>query len=91
MPNTAQAIKRVRQDSKRRLRNRARLSRLRSQIKKFRAAIAARNVEVAEREYREVSRLLDQTAKTNTIHKNAANRKKSRLAKQLNQARVEHG
>ena len=89
MPNTAQSAKRARQNVTAHLRNRDNLSMLRTQIKRFQAAIQARNVEVAEREYRLVTKLLDKNAKTHLIHKNTADRKKSRLAKQLHSARQE--
>jgi small subunit ribosomal protein S20 len=91
MANTLQSRKRIRQNEKSHLRNRSRLSQLRSQIKRFAAAIAARNVDVAEREFRLVAKFLDKNARHNTIHKNAASRKKSRLQAMLNRARVEHG
>ena len=91
MANTNQSKKRIRQNEVAQLRNRVRLASLRTQIKKFRAAIVARNVEVAEREFREVTKQLDKTARNNILHKNAAGRKKSRLAKLLDRARAEHG
>ena len=91
MANTNQSKKRVRQNERVRLHNRKRVSNLRTQIKRFLAAIEARNIDVAEREFQQVSKALDKTAKDNLIHSNAANRRKSRLARLLNEARVEHG
>ncbi|TVP97140.1 MAG: 30S ribosomal protein S20 [Planctomycetaceae bacterium] len=79
MPNTSTAKKRLRQNDKRRARNRARRSSLRTQIRKVRAAIAAGNVEVATTEFRLAAKRLDQAASTKLIHANTAARLKSRL------------
>jgi small subunit ribosomal protein S20 len=79
MPNTASAKKRMRQDSVRRLRNRATKSTLRSQVRKVRAAISAKNLEESEAAYKTLVQKLDRAATNNVIHANAAARTKSRL------------
>jgi small subunit ribosomal protein S20 len=78
------AKKRIRQTLKRRARNRARKEVLKDQIKSFSAAISAGNVDKAREEFRKTAQRLDKVAAKNTIHKNAASRKRSRLAKRLN-------
>jgi small subunit ribosomal protein S20 len=78
------AKKRIRQNAKRRTINRARKSQVKTLTKQFEAAIAAGNVEAASEQFRTVSRKLDKTASTSTMHKKTAARKKSRLAKKLN-------
>jgi len=78
------AKKRVRQNEKRRARNRARKADIRGEVKTFTAAITAGDVTKAEQELKKVVVLLDRTAAKNTIHKNAAARKRSRLTKRLN-------
>jgi len=78
------AKKRVRQNTKRKVINRARKSQVKTQIKHFEAALDAGDVEAASDQYQLVARKLDRTASTSTMHKRTAARKKSRLAKRLN-------
>jgi small subunit ribosomal protein S20 len=80
MPNTSSAKKRMRQDSVRRLRNRATKSILRSQVRKVRAAINAKNLDESEAAYKALVKKLDRAATGNVIHANAAARTKSRLS-----------
>jgi small subunit ribosomal protein S20 len=81
------AKKRIRQNIKRRARNRARKTAIREQVKTYSAALAAGDLTKAEQELRKAAHWLDKVAAKNTIHKNAAARKKSRLARKLNAAR----
>ncbi|MCM3761534.1 30S ribosomal protein S20 [Alkalihalobacillus oceani] len=84
MPNIKSAIKRVKTNDKRRAHNVAIKSALRTAIKNFEAKAAAGEVEAATALYTEASKKLDKAASKGLIHKNAASRQKSRLAKQLN-------
>lgn len=84
MAHSRSAKKRVRQNAKRRLINRARRSAVKTQIKHFEAAVAAGDAETAGQQYRLVAQKLDRVAGTSTMHKKTAARKKSRLAKKLN-------
>jgi small subunit ribosomal protein S20 len=70
----------MRQDSVRRLRNRATKSVLRSLLRKVRVSITAKNLEEAQAGYRTLVKKLDQAATGNVIHANAAARTKSRLS-----------
>jgi len=81
MPNTPTAKKALRQSAKNRLLNRSQRSALRTAIKKARVAAGGTDAAAAEQAYREVTKKLDQAAAKNLIHKNAAARTKSRLAK----------
>jgi ribosomal protein S20 len=83
MPNTPTAKKALRQNEKNRLRNRAQRSALRTYIKKARAAAAGPDDAAAQEAFRLVTKKLDQAAAKHLIHKNAAARTKSRLAKLL--------
>ncbi|MFD0692859.1 30S ribosomal protein S20 [Paenibacillus sp. GCM10027628] len=83
MPNIKSAIKRVKVSEKRRLRNASQKSALRTAVKAFETA-ASNNVETAKEALINASKKLDKAASKGLIHKNAANRKKSRLAKKLN-------
>jgi small subunit ribosomal protein S20 len=78
------AKKRVRQNEKRRARNRQRKVLVKDEIKSYTAAITAGDVAKAEVELNKVVVRLDKTAARKTIHKNAAARKRSRLTKRLN-------
>jgi small subunit ribosomal protein S20 len=75
------AVKKNRQDQKRRLRNRSHTSRLRAGIKKLRNAIEAQDATAASGLVRETLALVDRTAKHGVIHANAAARAKSRLSR----------
>ena len=83
MPNTASAKKRLRQNEKLRLRNRAAKSKMRSQLRAFREAVKAGDSEKAQAEYQAAQKSLDKAAGKRLIHKNAAARTKSRLVKML--------
>jgi small subunit ribosomal protein S20 len=84
MASHASALKKNRQDQKRRIRNRAHASRLRTQIKKIQEALEGGDAKVATGLMKDTVSLVDRTAKHRVIHKNAASRTKSRLAKALN-------
>ena len=75
MPNIASAKKNMRKTRAATARNRAQRSALRTALKKARAAGAAPDVKL------QAVKLLDRAARKGLIHKNAAGRYKSRLAK----------
>ncbi len=83
MPNNANARKAMRQNEKRRLRNRAARSTLKTILKKARAEAAAGNNEGAQTAFRTAVKSLDQAASKNLIHKNKASRLKSRLSQYM--------
>ena len=84
MANSLSAKKRVRQNEKHRITNRARKSMVKTQIKHFQTAVAAGDKESAQEKYHLLVKKLDKVASTSTMHKNTAGRIKSRMAKQLN-------
>ncbi|HUT28387.1 MAG TPA: 30S ribosomal protein S20 [Sedimentisphaerales bacterium] len=84
MAHSLSAKKRIRQNAKRRIINRARRSQVKTQVKRFEAAVAGGEVESASEQYRLVVKKLDKTAAGGTMHKKTAARKKSRLAARLN-------
>jgi small subunit ribosomal protein S20 len=83
MANIKSAAKRARQTEKRSLENRRVTSALKTQIKKFRADIAEGRKEEAKASAAAVASALDKAAKTNRIHRNSADRRKSAHAKAL--------
>ncbi len=86
LANTASAIKRVRQESKRRARNRAVKSRMRTYVKRAQLAIEAGDMAQATQAVRAAVREIDKAAQKGVIHANNAARRKSRLMQRLNQA-----
>ncbi len=84
MPTSLSAKKRVRQNAKRRTINRARKSQVKTLTKQFETAITEGDVAAAGEQLKVVSRKLDKTAASSTMHKKTAARKKSRLARKLN-------
>jgi len=76
--------KRIRQNKVRRACNHARKQRLKTEVRKFNDALHDRKVEQARSALSFVFKLLDRTAVKGTIHRNAASRRKSRLARRLN-------
>jgi small subunit ribosomal protein S20 len=79
LANTKSAMKRIRQNERRRLRNRAMRSKIRGSVKMARAAEgAARPTAILE-----AIRTLDKAVTKGVIHRNTAARKKSALARRL--------
>ena len=91
MAQSLQSKKRARQNTKSRTINRARKSQVKTQIKHFETALENGNVESASEQLRLVTKKLDKTGSTSTMHKKTAARKKSRLAKQLNSLKATKG
>lgn len=83
LANIRSAIKRNRQNGKRRLHNRVYRGNARTQIRKARVAIAEGNKDAAVAEVNQAIKKLDRAAAKGIIHKNNAARRKSRLVKQL--------
>jgi small subunit ribosomal protein S20 len=87
MAHSLSAKKRVRQNAKRRIINRARKSMLKTAIKDFEAAAGSSDKKAAAERYKLIVKKLDKTASTKTIHKNKAARLKSRMVRRLNKAK----
>jgi small subunit ribosomal protein S20 len=83
MANTRSAAKSARQTIRRTLGNKRVLTGLKTQTKKVRSAFAAKDKAAAASAVSTLASLADKAAKTGQIHKNKANRQKSRLNKQL--------
>ena len=84
MANHASALKRFRQNEKRRAHNRIFRTRVRTLVKKARTTIQSENdFAVAKEATMMAVRDLDMAASRGTIHMNNAARRKSRLMKQL--------
>jgi small subunit ribosomal protein S20 len=81
VPRIKSAKKRHRQTKVRTAKNKAQRSTLRNAVKKVQTAASAAEAEAA---YRTAETLIDRAGRKNLVHKNAAARSKSRLAKLVN-------
>ena len=82
MPNHKSAEKRARQNEKRRQRNRGSRGKLRTGVKKLRAALEGGD-KGAQALLPETVSLIDKAVQKGVLHRNAAARYKSRLAKRV--------
>ncbi len=85
MPNIQSAKKRVKVSKTKNLRNRMVKSGVKTSLKKFNAALAE-GVEPATAQLSATTSALDKAVSKGVMHKNAANRKKARLAAAINKA-----
>jgi small subunit ribosomal protein S20 len=85
MPHTKSAKKRLRQNEKRRLRNRSTKSAIKTQIKKVLATAKSGTPEELRTQLNLAAKKLDKAAAKRIIHPNLAARKKSQLARLANQ------
>lgn len=83
MANIKSAIKRNKQNEKRRLRNRVFRGRARTFVQKARLAIEGGDAQIAKNEVLKAVSALDKAAEKGIIHRNNAARRKSRLMKRL--------
>lgn len=81
MPQHKSAIKRVRQNEKRRQRNQSQRSKMKTLVKN---AMETTSKEEAEAAFKKASSYLDKMAAKDLIHKNFAARRKAKLAKHVN-------
>lgn len=84
MPNTESAKKRLRSNVRRRFINRVRKSRIKTSERRLLTAIAAGDAAAAKAALTACFSELDHAAKSGSIHKNKADRKKQRLSLQVN-------
>ena len=84
MAHSLSAKKRVRQNVKRRGRNRWRKQQMKEALREFDEAVKAGDKAKAAEQLKVVYERVDKVAAKGTIHKNTASRRKSRLARMLN-------
>jgi len=84
MPNTKSAKRRMRSSVRKQTQNTSIKSRLHTLEKKYLAAVTAGKKDDAAAALRAVTSAFDKAAKTGTVHKGTADRKKSRLSLRLN-------
>lgn len=88
MPNTKSAEKKVRVSERNRLYNRFWKTRVKTEIKKVLAAIEAKNLELAEKLFSQATSIIDKAVGKGVLHRNNGARKKSRLARRINQLKA---
>ena len=84
MPNIKSAIKRTKIIEKKTLENNMIKSSYKTAIKKFESTVEAKDTSTAETLFVEATKKIDQACSKGVIVKNTAARKKSNLAKKLN-------
>lgn len=91
MAHSLSAKKRARQNENKKALNRTRKSQVKTQIKHFEEVLASGDLDTASAQFKLLTKKLDKTASTSTMHKKTAARKKSRLAKRLNALKAKKG
>jgi small subunit ribosomal protein S20 len=88
MPHRHAALKSLRKDAKRTLRNRSVKSRLRTEQNKFDRMLERGDMQGAETQLVLLTKLFQRAAARNVIHANRAARKQAQFQRRLNQARA---
>ncbi|MCB9743025.1 MAG: 30S ribosomal protein S20 [Alphaproteobacteria bacterium] len=91
MANHASALKRMRQNAKRRAYNRHYRSAMRTQIKKLRALIEEGDLASAEAELPRTVSIIQRLASKQILHKANASRRVARLYAAVNKLRADQG
>lgn len=84
MANIKSAQKRITVSAHKNLRNRMIKSSMKTAIRRFESALAEKDAAAAKARYISAVSVVDKAAAKGVIHKNNANRKKSRMAIRLN-------
>ncbi|MCL2046153.1 MAG: 30S ribosomal protein S20 [Oscillospiraceae bacterium] len=84
MPNIKSSAKRVLTSQKAAAKNKAAKSLMKTNLKKFDAAVAAGDRELIDNAHKTAVKTIDRAATKGLIHKNKASRRKSAMAKRLN-------
>ena len=84
MANHQSALKRARQNEKRRLRNKSTKTRIKNIVKGVRFSVSEKSEEAVLSELNTAKSIIDKAAKKGVIHKKTASRKISRLSRLVN-------
>ncbi|MCA9243995.1 MAG: 30S ribosomal protein S20 [Phycisphaerales bacterium] len=90
MAHSLSAKKRIRQNAKARMLNKARTSALKTRIRKVADALHGHDVAAAEGACQQAIQLLDREASRGLVHRNTAARRKSRMAARLAEMKRKH-
>ena len=83
MPNKLSRKKQIRQDDRRRARNRWRKRIIKVRVDTFLEAVQSEDIPAAEAAFKECQKQYDRISSTSTMHRNKAARCKSRLSRRL--------
>lgn len=86
MANHESAVKKHRQDEKKRMVNRSNRSKMKNKIKILKKKIGAGSKDEAAKMLPETLSIIDKTIRKGTIHKNTGSRYKSRLLNMINKS-----
>ncbi|KPJ56831.1 hypothetical protein AMJ49_03745 [Parcubacteria bacterium DG_74_2] len=86
MSITKSAKKALRQNIKRKLRNRRIKTKIKNLIKEVKVLVSQKKIEEAKKLLPSLYKILDKAAKTNLLKKNTVSRKKSRITKAIQRA-----
>ena len=89
MPNTKQALKRMRVTAKRTARNRQVKSTVKTALRRYSDTLGQGDLDTARDKLQVAVKTIDKAVSKGVVHKNAAARKKSRLTKRLNKIAAE--
>lgn len=84
MAHSLSSKKRIRQNERQRAHNRARRSILKNRMRALNDALTGSDPAVARTRFLDACKLLDRESARGLLHRNAAARRKSRLARRLN-------
>jgi len=84
LANHKSAIKRARQNEKRRIRNKSSKTRIKNIVKRVRQTVGEKSNEAALTELNIAKSIIDNAAKKGVIHRKTASRKISRLSRLVN-------
>jgi small subunit ribosomal protein S20 len=84
LANHNSAIKRARQNEKRRIRNKSTKTRIKNIVKSARQSVSEKSYEAARAELDIAKSIIDNSAKKGVIHRKTASRKISRLSRLIN-------
>ncbi len=88
MPNSPSAIKRMRQNAKRRKQNRVTKKVIKTLMKKTLASVASQDLDKATLDIRDAMSRIDKAGTRRILHPNTAARRKSKLARAINAAKA---
>ena len=86
MPNTPSAIKRLKQNAKRRIHNRITKKIIKTYMKRTLAALADKDIVKAQADFRIATAKIDKAGARRVLHPNTAARRKSKLARDYSAA-----
>lgn len=86
MANHPSALKRQRQDKKRRLRNKSYKSTINTSVKKIFSSVDEKDIDGAQQHYKQAVSGLDSAVNKGILHRKTASRRISRLTRRINAA-----